>query len=72
MREAGWPESSLLGVLSNGWTDPPMPSLVSLPAISAQVEMPPPDDPSIEVTPLVSISLPPGHGRRMGDLHGQL
>lgn len=25
MREAGWPESSLLGVMSNGWTDPPMP-----------------------------------------------
>lgn len=25
MREAGWPESSLLGALSNGWTDPPMP-----------------------------------------------
>ena len=25
MREAGWPESSLLGVLSNGWTNPPMP-----------------------------------------------
>lgn len=26
MREAGWPESSLLGALSNGWTDPPMPA----------------------------------------------